>query len=171
MTPAPIEVEAALGYLDHTWHGLIKTTGALTLKGLGIAVVLMLFFAVINILGVQWLAKTNTIAVLWKIAVPVLTVCVFIAVSFQPSNFTAGGGFAPYGAHGIFAALPLGVVFALQGFEQATQLAGEARDPQRNVPRAVIGAVVIGTLLYLALEIAFIGACTPATSSRGGPAR
>ena len=50
--------------------------------------------------------------------------------------FTAGGGFAPYGAHGVFAALPLGVVFALNGFEQATQMSGEARNPQRNVPRA-----------------------------------
>jgi amino acid transporter len=28
------------------------------------------------------------------------------------------------------------------------QMAGEARDPQRNVPRAVIGSVIVGTLLY-----------------------
>jgi amino acid transporter len=52
-------------------------------------------------------------------------------------------------------------VFALQGFEQAAQMAGEARDPQRNVPRAVIGSVIVGTLLYLALEVAFIGALNP----------
>jgi amino acid transporter len=168
VTVAPIEVEAALGYLDHKWHGLIETTGALTTpKGLGIAAALMLLFTVINILGVQWLAKTNTIAVLWKIAVPALTIGVLIAVSFQTSNFIAGGGFAPYGFHGIFAALPLGVVFSLQGFEQATQMAGEARDAQRNVPRAVIGAVVIGTLLYLALEIAFIGALNPSNLIHG----
>ena len=36
----------------------------------------------------------------------------------------------PFGFHGVFAALTGGVVFALQGFEQAVQLAGEARDPQ-----------------------------------------
>jgi amino acid transporter len=63
--------------------------------------------------------------------------------------------------------LPLGVVFALQGFEQAVQVAGEARDPQRNVPRAVIGSVIIGTVLYLALEIAFIGALKPASLVQG----
>jgi len=164
---APIEVEAALSYLDHKWHGLINDAGALTPMGLGAAIALMLLFTVINILGVQWLAESNTIIVLWKIAVPVLTVVVLIAVSFRASNFTAGGGFAPYGAHGVLAALPLGVVFALQGFEQATQLAGEARDPQRNVPRAVIGAVVIGTTLYLALEIAFIGALDPRNLTHG----
>ena len=89
---------------------------------------------------------------------PVLTIVVLIAVSFHGSNFTAGGGFAPFGAHGIFAALPLGVVFALQGFEQAVQMGGEAKNPQRDMPRAVIGAVLIGTLIYLALEVAFIGA-------------
>jgi amino acid transporter len=63
---APIEVEAALGYLDHKWHGLIKDTGALAPKGLGIAVALMVLFTLINILGVRWLAETNRIAVLWK---------------------------------------------------------------------------------------------------------
>jgi amino acid transporter len=46
----------------------------------------------------------------------------------------AGGGFAPFGAHGVFAALPLGVMFALQGFEQAVQLGDESRNPQREPP-------------------------------------
>ncbi|MDT7594797.1 MAG: hypothetical protein QOJ06_343 [Pseudonocardiales bacterium] len=167
VTIAPIEVEAALSYLDHKWHGLINDVGALTPMGLGAATALMLLFTVINILGVRWLAESNRIAVLWKVAVPVLTIVVLIVVSFQASNFTAGGGFAPYGAHGVLAALPLGVVFALQGFEQAAQLAGEARDPQRNVPRAVIGAVIVGTVLYLALEVAFIGALNPGNLAQG----
>ncbi|HEX8934960.1 MAG TPA: APC family permease [Pseudonocardiaceae bacterium] len=167
VTLAPIEVEAALSYLDHKWHGLINDVGALTSTGLAVSTGLMLVFTVINILGVRWLAESNRVTVLWKVAVPVVTVVVLIVVSFQISNFTAGGGFAPYGAHGVFAALPLGVVFALQGFEQAAQIAGEARDPQRNVPRAVIGSVIIGVLLYLALEIAFIGALNPGSLVQG----
>jgi amino acid transporter len=164
---APLEVEAALGYLDHQWPGLINAGGELTPTGLGVAAALMLLFTVINILGVRWLAESNAVVVLWKIAVPVLTVIVLITVSFRASNFTAGGGFAPYGVHGIFAALPLGVVFALNGFEQATQIAGEARNPQRNVFLAVIGGMVVGTLLYLALEVAFLGALNPADLLRG----
>jgi amino acid transporter len=167
VTIAPIEVEAALSYLNHQWQGLVNNAGALTTTGLVVATALMLLFTVINILGVRWLADSNTITVLWKIAVPVLTLIVLIWVSFRSSNFTAGGGFAPYGAHGVFAALPLGVVFALQGFEQAAQMAGEARDPQRNVPRAVIGSVIVGTLLYLALEVAFVGALNPGNLVHG----
>ena len=167
VTIAPIEVEAALSYLDHIWPGMVNDAGALTGRGLLIATALMLVFTLINIAGVKALAESNKITVMWKTAVPVLTVIVLLFVSFHASNFTAGGGFAPFGAHGIFAALPLGVVFALQGFEQAVQMAGEAKDPQRNIPRAVIMAVIIGTLIYLALEVAFIGALDPKNLLQG----
>jgi amino acid transporter len=167
VTLAPIEVEAALSYLDHAWPGLVNADGALTGLGLVIAVLLMAVFTAINIMGVKWLAESNRVTMLWKVAVPVLTVIVLIVVSFHASNFTAGGGFAPFGAHGVFAALPLGVVFALQGFEQAVQLGGESRNPQRDLPRAVIGAVLIGTVIYIGLEIAFVGALDPANLLHG----
>jgi amino acid transporter len=124
VTIAPIEVEAALSYLDHIWPGIVDENGSLVGKGLVLAVVLMAVFTVINMMGVNWLAESNKATVIWKTAVPVLTIVVLIAVSFHGSNFTAGGGFAPFGAHGVFAALPLGVVFALQGFEQAVQMGG-----------------------------------------------
>lgn len=167
VTLAPIEVEASLGYLDHKWHGLIGANGSLSGLGLGIAVVLMLLFSAVNVLGVRWLSETNTVTVVWKIAVPALTVVTLLIVAHHFSNFTAGGGFAPYGAHGVFAALPLGIVFALQGFEQAAQLGGEARNPQRDLPRAIIGAVLVGTVIYLALEVAFVGSLNPANLIHG----
>ncbi|HEX3782210.1 MAG TPA: APC family permease [Pseudonocardiaceae bacterium] len=168
VTLAPIEVEASLGYLDHKWHGLVNpTSGALTGLGLAIAAVLMLLFTVVNIMGVRWLSETNTVTVVWKIAVPIITIFTLLIVAHHFSNFTAGGGFAPYGAHGVFAALPAGVVFALQGFEQAAQLGGEARNPQRDLPRAIIGAVLIGTVIYLGLEVAFVGSLNPANIVHG----
>jgi amino acid transporter len=37
-------------------------------------------------------------------------------------------------------------------------MGGEAKNPQKDMPRAVIGAVLVGTLIYLGLEVAFIGA-------------
>lgn len=74
---------------------MINDVGALTPTGLAAATALMLLFAVINVLGVRWLAECNRIAVLWKVAVPVLTVVVLIVVSFQASNFTAAGGLCP----------------------------------------------------------------------------
>lgn len=169
---APIEVEASLEYLDNIgWIkdnlNLLHDDGTLTASGFGWASLLMAVFTLINIVGVRLLSESNSATVVWKAAVPIVTIVVLLSLRFHPSNFGAGGGFAPAGAHGVFAALPVGVVFALQGFEQAVQMGGEARDPQRDISRAVIIAMVIGTIIYLLLEIAFIGSLDPANLLRG----
>lgn len=172
VTLAPIEVEAALQYLTGiSWldwltaraHGTAVLTGA----GYGVAVALLALFTVINAVGVRRFSDTNTATVLWKIAIPVITVAVLLASSPRWSNFHAGGGFAPFGAKGVLAALPAGVVFAYQGFEQAVQLGAESRDPARHVAPAVIGAVGIGVVLYLLLEIVFVGSLSPAALVHG----
>lgn len=167
VTLAPIEVEAALQYLSNKIPDLIRLAGAppgtpvLTGWGLVAAAVLMLGFTLVNILGVRWLSETNKAAVWWKVLVPLLTIVVLFFASFHASNFHAGGGFMPFGMKGVFSALPAGVVFAVMGFEQAIQLGGEARNPRRDVPRAVIGSMLIGTVIYLLLELVFIAALDP----------
>jgi amino acid transporter len=163
VTIAPIEVEAALSYLQANFphSGLNNVNGTLTGLGILVAAGCMAVFTFINIMGVRWLAESNGITMIWKLAVPTITIVVLLIVAFNAKNFTAGGGFAPFGAKGIFSALPLGVVFALQGFEQAIQVGGEARNPQRDIHRAVIISMIVGTVIYILLEVAFIGAITP----------
>jgi amino acid transporter len=168
---APIEVEATLSYSAHIgWVKdhvtILHTDGTLTGAGLLIATLFMIVFAAINVVGVKLLSDSNSITVVWKTAIPLLTVAVLLLLTFHSSNFTAGGGFMPFGAHGVFAALPAGVVFALQGFEQAIQMAGEAKRPQ-DVSRAVLIATAIGTGVYILLEIAFIGALDPGHLAHG----
>jgi amino acid transporter len=169
---APIEVEASLAYLDNiSWVkdnlNLLKENGSLTFSGFCWATLLMILFTTINIVGVKLLSESNSVTVIWKTAVPVLTIILLLTLSFHSSNFHAGGGFAPFGAHGVFAALPLGVVFALQGFEQCIQLGGEAKNPQKDISRAVIAAMIIGTVIYIGLEIAFVGSLDPANLIHG----
>jgi amino acid transporter len=169
---APIEVEATLSYMAHiSWVEsnvtILHDDGTLTGSGLIVASVFMLLFTVINLVGVKLLSETNSITVIWKTAIPILTIIVLLALTFHSGNFTAGGGFAPFGAHGVFAALPLGVVFAMQGFEQAIQLAGEAKSPGRDLPRAIMTAAAIGMLIYILLEITFIGSLNPANLVHG----
>jgi len=174
VTIAPIEVEASLTYLNniswvHTHYALTKpVTATLTALGLIAALVLMVVFTLLNIAGAKALSDSNSIAVIWKFLVPLLTVVVLVVLGFHASNFHAGGSFAPFGAHGIFAALPAGVVFAVQGFEQAIQMGGEARDPGKDISRAIIVATILGVLLYLALEVAFIGALNPSNVDKKG---
>jgi amino acid transporter len=147
---ATIEVLAMITYGQHYdfAQGWIKTTGGtkvLTGQGLAVAVTLMALMTAVNFLSIKKLATTNSAITWWKVGVPLLTIFVLAVVSFQTSTFTAADGFNPYGAKGILSAVSTsGIIFALLGFEQADQLPGESSNPRRDIPRAVIGSVVIG---------------------------
>ncbi|HYW70165.1 MAG TPA: APC family permease [Pyrinomonadaceae bacterium] len=167
---APIEVLAVItyvnsvGWFNQHFNMIAKegnSAGLLNGTGLVIAVILMLLFTCINLAGAKFLSDSNVIIVIWKTIVPLLAIVVVARQQFVPANFHAGGGFMPFGFHGVFAALTGGVVFALQGFEQAVQLAGEARNPKRDVSRAILTAMAIGAFLYSLLQVAMIGGLNP----------
>jgi amino acid transporter len=170
---APIEVEAALQYATH-WHifsGYVTSDGTLTASGFGAAVVLMAVFVTINLFGVRWLSRTNSYVAAWKVIIPVMTALVLLITHFHGSNFSADGGFfikGPQGgAHSILQAVSDGgIVFALIGFEQAVQIGGESANPKRDLPRAVLGSVLIASVMYILLQIAFVGAIEPSTFTR-----
>ncbi len=173
---APIEVLAAITYVNsvhwvNTHFNMITSSGPnaglLNGTGLVVAIALMMVFTAINLAGAKFLSESNTIVVIWKTAVPFVACAVVAALQFKPSNFHAGGGFMPFGFHGVFAALTGGVVFALQGFEQAVQLAGEARNPKRDLSRAILTAMAIGAVLYALLQIVMIGGLEPANILHG----
>lgn len=167
----PIEVLAAITYVNSVgWvnqhfnmiNKVGENAGLLNREGLVVAIILMVLFTTINLAGAKFLSDSNVIVVIWKTAVPVLAIAVVAGLQFNSANFHAGGGFMPFGFHGVFAALTGGVVFALQGFEQAVQLAGEARNPKRDVSRAILTAMAIGAVLYTLLQIVMIGGLDPA---------
>ena len=132
-----------------------------------LTIVLMAVFVAVNFLAMRIFARVNNVITWWKVAVPVLAIIVLL-FKFHPGNFTAGrAGFMPGGIKALFGALPAaGIIFAYSGFEQADQLAGEVKNPQRNLPLAIIGAVLIGTAIYVPLQIVFIGA-TPEDLIKG----
>ncbi|MCW7941313.1 amino acid permease [Streptomyces hygroscopicus] len=168
-TVAPIEVEAMIGYAGH-WEwakGFQSSDGTLTTSGFAVAVVLMAVFVVVNFLGVRVLAHTNSAATWWKIAVPLGAIFIIALGNFHPHNFTAQG-FAPFGAKGVLSAISSsGIIFALLGFEQAIQLAGESRNPKRDLPRATLGSVAIGAVIYVLLQVVFIGALPLSSFAHG----
>jgi amino acid transporter len=173
---APIEVIAAItyvnsvGWVNHHFNMINKmgpSAGLLNGLGLVVAIILMVLFTAINLGGAKFLSDSNTLTVIWKTAVPVLAIGVIAWLQFIPENFHAGGGFMPFGFHGVFAALTGGIVFSMQGFEQAAQLAGEARNPKRDLSRAILAAMVIGGILYSLLQIVMIGALNPAHIATG----
>jgi amino acid transporter len=165
---APIEVAAMLQYLSSaTWaHGLFNANkGVLSGSGLLVGAALIVVFTIVNLLGIRWLARANSGITTWKVLLPIFAVIVLMLTHFHSSNFSADGGFFIHGSGGGFKAIvetfPVGVIFALLGFEQAVQLGGESANPKRDLPRAVILSVLIGAVIYVAAQIAFIGALDP----------
>jgi amino acid transporter len=163
ITVAPIECFAVMQYGSYYWHGLFDATanggkGNVTGLGFAMTVLLLIIFTALNFLAMRTFSKINSGITWWKVAIPVITIIVLL-FKFHPSNFTAGGGFMPYGIKALFAAIPsAGIIFAYLGFEQADQLAAEIKDPQKNLPRAILLAVFIGIVIYVMLQVVFIGA-------------
>jgi amino acid transporter len=165
---APVEAVAVVSYGNHFLPGLVvEPSGVLTAKGLGAAVALMVLFIVINLLAIRLLLRVNNVITWWKLAVPALTVLALMLVHFRRENFTEFG-FAPAGLAGVFKAVSgAGIIFTFLGFRQAIELAGESADPKRGMPFAILGSVLFCMLLYGGLQIAFIGALSPADLAKG----
>jgi amino acid transporter len=167
---APIEVQAIIRYISDEVPWLVRQDGTrvLTLPGVGIAALLLLVLSAVNLAGVRWLNESNKVITIWKLVVPVLVPVGLIVKSFHPGNFTHYGGFLPNGISGVFTAVSAGgALFALLGFRTAIELAGEAKNPQRDVPRALIGSVLLTSAIYLLIQIAFIGALPAAALAHG----
>jgi amino acid transporter len=159
-----IEVLAALQYARNylPWLQHLGKHGnpTLSLPGYGVAIALLAIFAMINVTGIRWIQRVNTTLVWWKIGIVILVIVAFVVTLFHVSNFAdkSAGGFTPMGWEGVFAAVSsAGVVFSFLGFRQGVDLAGEVKNPKRVVPIAVIGSILITTLLYVGLEVAFVG--------------
>jgi amino acid transporter len=168
---SPMEAMAAVQYAanyfpeiaNHTNHGI-----ELTKIGIIISISLMFIFCYFNTLGAKFVAKSNMILVIFKFIVPVATIIILFSSSHHIGNFTHFGGFAPYGLKGILTALPAaGIIFSFIGYGPAVQLAQEAKNPKKAIPTAIIGALIISIVLYIIIEIAFIGAVNPHDLAHG----
>jgi amino acid transporter len=163
---APVEVEAALNYASNNIGGLAHLSKAagdnpvLTFPlGYVVGCLAMAFFVWVNFRGIRWFARLNNPIVSWKLLVISIVVVAFLVTRFRAGNFSDFGGFAPGGVHGIFEAIATaGIVFSFLGFRQGVELAGETDNPSRNIPFAIIGSVAITALIYVLLQVAFIGA-------------
>jgi amino acid transporter len=167
----PLEVIAVLDYASNYLPWLTMNEAGervLTPAGVVVAVSMLAVFTVLNMFGVKIFARANTIITFWKIIIPLAASIILIAVGFRWENLTEFGGFAPYGGAGILSAVSSGgIMFAFYGFRMVTDMSGEARNPQRDVPMAVIGTVLFCIVLYILLQVAFIGAVSPSHLENG----
>ncbi|MES2615230.1 MAG: APC family permease [Bdellovibrionota bacterium] len=171
------EVQATIFYLGNHFPSWVqKQDGVTQFTHLGffISFLIMLSLLFINSFGAKLFSKANTVVSLWKLFVPFIVVVLFIFNSFHNNNhflFADGfssSSFAPYGIHGVFSAVALsGVVYSFCGFQHGAMLAGEAKNPQKAVPMAAIGSIIICILLYCGLQYAFISALPDSALANG----
>ncbi|MGA9172639.1 MAG: APC family permease [Thermoactinomyces sp.] len=153
---AGIEVEAVVSHASYYWPALMGSAGP-SLMGRTIEILLLLLFFLLNYWSVNVFGKINTIITFFKFVVPSVTI-ITLFFFFKGANFATVGA-VPGGAEGVFTAISGGgIVFAFLGFRQAVDFGAEAKNPQRDIPRAIIMAVALGTIVYILLQVTFLGA-------------
>lgn len=173
LTMAPIEVLAILQYASTYFTSLVTVqqgVPALTPIGLVWATFLMLSFCIINIASYKGLVRFNFVLFVFKILVILIAVFALLHSSFHLENFI---GFSASitsltGWQAILTAVASGgVAFAFTGFKHGVELAGETKRLAFAIPLAIVGSVLACLLLYVGLQVAFIGALQPSAIAHG----
>ncbi|RTK95728.1 MAG: APC family permease [Neisseriaceae bacterium] len=168
----PAEAEASVQYLVEAFPKYTEqlfSSGHFTAMGLTCVCIIMFLYGLINYWGMKLLAKANNLITTFKLIVPAATALLFFYASWHPENFTSyQGTIAPYGyGKMITAIVTCGIFYSFYGFNTITFFSRELDNPQRNIPLALAGSILICLVIYLLLQISFIGAVTPDMISNG----
>jgi APA family basic amino acid/polyamine antiporter len=149
LTNAPV----AFDPLKHHW----TSTGALF--NLPALFIIALITALL-VVGIRESASVNAVIVFLKIAV----VLIFIGVGFafikpalwKPFIPANQGQFGFFGLSGILRGAGV-MFFAYLGFDAVSTVAQEARNPQRDMPRGILGSLFVCTALYIVFSLVLTG--------------
>ncbi len=157
-----LEADATVQYLINLFPNLTYyffANAQLTFWGNAFSISLVLFYCLVNYWGANLLAKTNNLFTIVKLIVPVITALIVIAVVFHPHNFNYQNSFMPFGFKSVLVALVTsGIIVAFNGFQTIIAFSSEIKNPHRTIPMALTSAILICLVVYLLLQIAFIGA-------------
>ncbi len=103
-------------------------------------------------LHIEWGARFNTAMVIIKLAAVVLV----ITAGLPHVNLANWHPFMPYGFGGVVEGAAV-VFFAVFGYDTLTTAAEEARDPQRQLPQAVLLSLSVSLVLYIAMSLVLTG--------------
>ncbi|WP_342765451.1 APC family permease [Vulcanisaeta sp. JCM 14467] len=153
----PIEAIAVAYGINYFTQNLIMPKSDIpTLLGAAVAAALILLMVPFNYFGVKVFGVSTTgIGIVKLILYLIIPVGLMIAV-FLPQNISSlPGGFMPYGAAAMFTAIPL-AMFAFGGTRVIPDYAEEMRNPQRDLPLAVLFVVIGQTLIYVLFAVAYV---------------
>ncbi|KQB33781.1 MULTISPECIES: APC family permease [Acidiplasma] len=117
-----------------------------------LAILCIITFMVLNIIGIKNSAKTITVLVIINVAV--LIIFIFSGITrFSASNFN---DFIPHGYSGIITGTAL-IFFAFTGFSRVTTISDEVINPEKTIPFAIITSIIISSILYITVALVLLG--------------
>lgn len=127
------------GPLNHGWFNVL-------------AFGIILFLTALLVLGVKSSSRTNNAMVFIKLTVILLFILI-ACMNINPANWTP---FMPFGWTGVMSGAAL-IFFAYIGFDAVSTAAEEAINAQRDLPRGILGSLVICTIIYMIVAALLTG--------------
>lgn len=155
----PIEIQAIMQYSSWLFPSLIVDESAsLGLSPIGyvVALSIMSFVVALNMFGIKLVAQCNTYASFFKYMMPTIAIGALLCTSGGTTNIELNLWTGEAWTQ-IFSALSVGgIIFAFAGFQNGLMLAGEVKNPQKDIPIAILGSIVIAFALYFLLQWSFL---------------
>src|SRR5436189_5257166 len=124
------------------------------------AAVIVLLVSAILVIGIRESAGFNTVIVVVKVAVLLLFIAFGIkyinTANWHPFIPPNTGKFGEFGWSGVLRGAGV-IFFAFIGFDAVSTSAQEAKNPQRDLPRGILWALIICTLLYVLVSGVMVG--------------
>ncbi|RKS89485.1 amino acid transporter [Microbacterium sp. AG790] len=152
----PSEASGLVQYASGWWPAVLQD-GKLSAIGLTVAALVLVLVTILNMFGVMVMTRIAIVLTIFKIAVPLLTIALLLASGFDGSNVATGGGFAPFGAGGVLTAVvSAGLIYSFGGVQIPALMAGETKNPRRNLPIGTFVGFGAAFVVYMLLQVSFI---------------
>lgn len=121
-----------------------------------IATVWPIILTILNLKGIKEASGANNALVFLKVSALIVFIIVGSFYLFNNGNFSNYQPFFPNGIKGMLSGAAI-IFFAFIGFNTVTMVAEEVKEPQKNVPKAVLFAFAVCTLLYIGVSLVAVG--------------
>ncbi len=132
--------------------GIPATTGTLVI----VATVWPLVLMLLNMKGLQEASWTNNLLVALKILALLIFIVVGAAALIGSGNYSNYHPFFPKGFSGVMSGAAI-IFFAFIGFNTIAVMAEEVKNPEKNVPRAILFAFAVCTIIYIGVSLVAVG--------------
>ena len=176
ITLVPMEAVASVQYMSSwpwswaNWTHHFVSGVNVTPMGIFVVFIFMVIFTLINFWSVKLMTRFTNLISVFKILLPTLTIVMLIISGFHAGNFGHNvQTFMPYGSRSIFeAAAVSGIIMSYDAFQTVINMGGEMVNPHKNIVRGVLISMLITAAIYIMLQVAFIGAISPASLAKSG---